>query len=112
MDNIELSDIMTELVEVCKNDFPEEGKLKSVDVEGIQLMITIIEGKPVLISRICTHKTYDLTKGHYEEGYVTCMLHTSVFDLEDGEALNAPATEPLEIYETVTKDESIYMVLK
>ena len=102
---------MTELVEICKDDYPEEGKLKSVDVEGILLMITLIDNKPILVSRICTHKTYDLTKGHYAEGYVTCMLHTSVFDVEDGEAQNAPATEPLETYETVSKDGSIFMVL-
>ena len=111
MDHIRLGDNMTELVEVCKDDFPEEGKLKSVDVEGILLMITKIENKPVLASRICTHKTYDLTKGHYSEGYVTCMLHTSIFDLEDGETQNPPATESLDIYETVTKDGSIFMVL-
>lgn len=112
MDIIELSDIMTELVEVCSEDYPEEEKLKSVDIEGIQLMITKIEKNVILTSRICTHKTYDLTKGHYAEGYVTCMLHTSVFDLEDGDAQNPPATEPLEVYETITKDGKIYMVLK
>ena len=102
---------MTELVEVCNEEFAEVGKLKSIDVEGIQLMITKIGNNPVLTSRICTHKTYDLTKGHYSEGYVTCLLHTSVFDLEDGEAQNPPATEPLDVFKTVTKDGKIFMVI-
>jgi nitrite reductase/ring-hydroxylating ferredoxin subunit len=112
MDTSELRDLMSELVEICEESYPEEGRLKSVDVEGIELMITLIDDKPVLASRICTHKTYDLTKGHYAEGYVTCMLHTSVFDLDDGEAQNPPATEALEMYETLTKDGKIFMVMK
>ncbi|MCE7735906.1 MAG: Rieske 2Fe-2S domain-containing protein [Candidatus Heimdallarchaeota archaeon] len=102
---------MPELVEICDVTFPEEGKIKSVDVEGLQLMITSVDGQIVLASRICTHKTYDLTKGHYAEGYVTCMLHTSVFDLSDGEAQNPPATEALEIYKTETNNGKIFMVL-
>ena len=102
---------MTDLVEICDKSFPEEGMIKSVDVEGLQLMITIIDGEVFLSSRICTHKTYDLTKGHYEDGYVTCMLHTSTFDLTDGEAQNPPATESLEIYKTETKNGKILMVL-
>lgn len=111
MDHIKLSDIMSELVEICEENFPEEGIIKSVEVEGLQLMITIVDGEIVLTSRICTHKTYDLTKGHYEDGYVTCMLHTSVFDLSDGEAQNPPATEALDTYKTETSDGKIFMVL-
>ncbi|MFV2016084.1 MAG: Rieske (2Fe-2S) protein [Candidatus Heimdallarchaeota archaeon] len=111
MDKIELSDNMTELVEICDKSYPEAGKIKSVDVEGLQLMITIIDNQIVLASRICTHKTYDLTKGHYADGYVTCLLHTSVYDLSDGEAQNPPATEPLETYQTETKNGKIFMVI-
>ena len=111
MDINKLSDPMTELVELCAETFPEEGKIKSVDVEGLQLMITRIEDQIILASRICTHKTYDLTKGHYVDGYITCMLHTSVFDLSDGEVQNPPATEDLEIYKTETSNGKIFLVL-
>ncbi len=99
-----------ELVEVCKVEEVKEGILKSMDIEGVPLMITILEGNYIVASRICTHKTYDLTKGHYEEGYVTCMLHTSVFDLsDDSEPMNPPATEALETYSVVVKDDTIYI---
>lgn len=109
---IKISDIMPELIELCEESYPEEGKIKVVDVEGLELMITIIENQIILASRICTHKTYDLTKGHYADGYVTCMLHTSVFDLSDGEAQNPPATESLETYKTKIENGKIYLVLE
>ena len=99
-----------ELVPVCPQDEVSEGVLKSIDIEGIPLMVTLHEGKYIVSSRICTHKTYDLTKGYYEDGYVTCMLHTSIFDLSDsGLPNNQPATEPLQLYETQVVDGMIYI---
>jgi len=100
---------MSELVELCDDNYAQEGILKSIDVEGIPLMITKVNGKIIVASRICTHKTYDLTKGHYAEGYVTCLLHTSVFDLEDGEPQNPPATDALDVYKTKIMDNKIFI---
>ena len=93
-----------ELVKICSVGEVKEGVLKSVNIEGIPLMITLLDGEYILTSSICTHKTYDLTKGHYEDGYVTCLLHTSVFDLsDDGEPMNPPAIKALDMYKVVVK---------
>jgi 3-phenylpropionate/trans-cinnamate dioxygenase ferredoxin component len=102
---------MTEEVFLCKKSEITEGRLTSVDVEGIRLMVTLVKGKYIVASRICTHKTFDLTKGYFADGYVTCTLHTSTFDLEDGNAMNPPATDPLDVYQVVEKDEDLYIVL-
>lgn len=103
---------MVELVKACRSTDLKEGILTPIDIEGIKLMGTIIEGKFIIASRICTHKTYDLTKGILSEGYVTCILHTSTFDLtSDGEAMNPPATEPLEMYKVIEKDGFLYIEL-
>ena len=104
-----VSDIMPELVKVCSLDDLQEGVLNSFDVEDVLLMATIFDGVPIVSSRICTHKTYDLTKGHYSEGYVTCLLHTSVFELETGEAQNPPATDPLQGYKVVIQNNDVYI---
>jgi len=100
---------MTELVAVAPKAKFKEDILTSFDVEGVQVMGIIIDGNYIVTSRICTHKEFDLTKGHYAEGYVTCTLHTSTFDLEDGDALNPPATEPLRTYKTVVKNDIVYI---
>lgn len=100
---------MVELVKVCSTDELQEGQLKSFDIEGIELMATIINGDYIVSSRICTHKYYDLTKGHFAESYVTCLLHTSTFDLSDGSAMNPPATESLDMYTTEIKDGDLYI---
>ncbi len=100
---------MEEIVKICSIDEIKEGELLSVDVDGIQLMVTSYNGKYLVNSRICTHKTYDLTKGHYADGYVTCLLHTSVFDLEDGRPQNPPAIEKLNTYETIIKNGDLHV---
>jgi nitrite reductase/ring-hydroxylating ferredoxin subunit len=100
---------MVELVAVGPVDQFEETKLTSFDVEGTELMGVKVGDEYIVTSRICTHKYYDLTKGHFAEGYVTCLLHTSTFDLEDGSAMNPPATEPLTTYETTVKDGVVYI---
>ena len=54
-------------------------------------------------------KYFDLTKGHYADGFVTCTLHTSIFNIESGDALNPPATENIEIYQTVIENDFVYI---
>ena len=100
---------MTELVKVGATSEFSENDVTSFDVEGIELMGVKIDGKYIVSSRICTHKYYDLTKGHYAEGYVTCLLHTAVFELENGEALNPPATEALQTYKTQVIDDEVFI---
>ncbi len=99
-----------ELVQVCAISEVKAGIIKSVDVEGVKLMVTKLDGEYIVASRLCTHKTFDLGSSHYDDGYITCMLHTSVFDLSDnGEAMNPPATDPLDMYEVIVKDDFIYI---
>lgn len=108
----QIGGIMAEEVFLCKKDLLKEGNLTAVDVEGVKLMATIVDGTYIVSSRICTHKTFDLTRGHYSDGYVTCTLHTSTFDLEDGSAMNPPATEPLETYKVVEKEDDLFILLE
>ena len=49
---------------------------------------------------ICTHEYFELDKGFLTGDTLTCALHLSRFDLETGEALDAPAEIPLQLYPT------------
>ncbi|MHA2503206.1 MAG: Rieske (2Fe-2S) protein [Candidatus Kariarchaeaceae archaeon] len=100
---------MTELVKVGNiNEFADD-RLSSFDVEGVELMGFKSGQEYIVTSRICTHKYFDLTKGHFSEGYVTCTLHTSTFDLNDGSALNPPAFESLQTYPTKVIDGEVFI---
>ncbi len=100
---------MSELVKVCNLDEVKEGELLPVTIEQVPLLVTKLNGKVIVSSRICTHKTFDLAEGIYADGFLTCPLHASTFELETGEALNPPAIDPLTIYPVVIKDNEVYI---
>jgi len=102
---------LTDLVKVGEISEFDTDTLTPFDVEGIELMGYRSNGQYIVSSRVCTHKYFDLTKGHFAENYVTCTLHTSTFDLRDGDALNPPAYERLNTYVTVVKDDIVYIDL-
>ena len=58
---------------------------------------------------ICTHAEADLSSGFLSDEGVRCPLHLSVFDMKNGQPLNPPATEPLQIYNVKIDDNDIYV---
>jgi nitrite reductase/ring-hydroxylating ferredoxin subunit len=46
-----------------------------------------------------------------EETTVTCPLHMSAFNLNDGVPLNLPAEEPLMIYKTKIDNNSVFILV-
>ncbi len=100
---------MTELVFVCKLDEIQEGKINSFDVEGVPIFIVKIGTELIARSRICTHQTFDLAQGIYADGFLTCPLHTSTFEVETGEALNPPAKEPLQEYKVQVQNGEVFI---
>jgi nitrite reductase/ring-hydroxylating ferredoxin subunit len=46
-----------------------------------------------------------------EEKTVTCPLHMSVFNLNDGIPLNLPAEEPLKVYKTKIDNKAVFIFL-
>jgi NADPH-dependent 2,4-dienoyl-CoA reductase/sulfur reductase-like enzyme/nitrite reductase/ring-hydroxylating ferredoxin subunit len=64
-----------------------------------------VQGEPVIVVRsgeslfavgaLCTHYHGELAKGLIVDGTVRCPLHHASFDLRSGEALRAPALDPI-----------------
>ena len=60
---------------------------------------------------ICTHEYFELDKGFLTENTLTCALHLSRFDLENGEALDPPAELPLALYPVTIEGDQIVLEL-
>ncbi len=98
---------MSEWIELCDVSELNEKEIMPIDFEDTPLMIIKHNGEFHVTSRICTHQTFDLTKGIYNDGYITCILHGSIFEIDTGEVLNPPATEDLYVYNTKISDGKI-----
>jgi len=94
---------------VCKTNELNDGQLLSFDYDGKKIMLAKMQGKIFATDRTCTHEEADLSTGILTEQGVTCPLHLSVFNLENGNPENLPAENPLEAFNIKTSENEIYV---
>ena len=84
------------------------GTMKMAIVDGTdQVLVVNSGGQLYAMQGVCTHEYFELDKGFLTAGTLTCALHLSRFDLENGEPLDPPAEIPLAVYDVVVEDERI-----
>ncbi len=78
-------DSMSKVVDVgAVNDF-NEGTMKSVTVEGEDILLARVEDRYYAVGNICPHLQARLSEGTLEGYIVTCPRHGSQFDVRTGE---------------------------
>jgi nitrite reductase/ring-hydroxylating ferredoxin subunit len=93
---------VTRRVDLLAADEVPPGTMKMAWVDGTDQVIVInVEGEHRAFQGICSHEYFELDKGFLTAGSLTCALHLSRFDLDDGDALDPPAELPLVRYPVV-----------
>jgi 3-phenylpropionate/trans-cinnamate dioxygenase ferredoxin subunit len=88
----------------------EEGTMQMVEVDGTLILLIRQEGLYAL-QGTCSHEYFELDKGFLSDGSVTCALHFSRFQLDDGESLDPPADLPLVTFPVSEVDGDIVLEL-
>lgn len=78
----------------------------------------LVDGKPVVVIRTpdsvhalggsCTHYGGPLAEGLCASGQIRCPWHHAAFDLETGEAVGAPALDPVPVYRVEERDGRVF----
>jgi 3-phenylpropionate/trans-cinnamate dioxygenase ferredoxin subunit len=68
---------------------------KEVDVNGRSILVCHSDGRFFAVENLCSHAQEPLACGRLKRGWLSCPAHGARFDLETGEPLNPPATEPI-----------------
>jgi 3-phenylpropionate/trans-cinnamate dioxygenase ferredoxin component len=102
---------MPEWIRACDSKSLKSGEMMDFDFHDKKILLVNIDNTIYASDRICTHAYADLATGflNEEEKTVTCPLHMSAFNLENGNPLNLPAKEPLMIYKTKIDNNSIFI---
>lgn len=79
------------------SELPSGGK-KVVRVEGRPVLLINYKDTLYAVSNICSHQHMMLHPGRVRHCKITCPVHGARFDLATGEALDLPATRPIETY--------------
>ena len=86
-------------------------KLICVKTGGYKILIALAEEKVYAVDDMCTHEDASLSKGSLHGDCVKCPLHGSRFKLNNGEALDDPAEEPLNTYDVKIEGDDILVAI-
>ncbi len=96
---------------LCNVDqLPEEGKLRAVQGDGLDLCIGMLEGKPYAVQNACPHQGAPLAAGCLQESYVVCPYHAWRFRLSNGQP-EQEGDPPLQTYEVRQYGSEIFLRL-
>jgi 3-phenylpropionate/trans-cinnamate dioxygenase ferredoxin subunit len=88
------------------------GTMKMAWVDGTDPVLVVnLDGDFRAFQGICSHEYFELDKGFLTRDSLTCALHLSRFDLEDGEPLDPPAEEPIVRYPTRVDGDRVFIVV-
>jgi len=88
---------MTEWVDVDSVESFEPGTYRVVDVDDVEVAVFNIDGEFYAIEDNCSHERQCLTDGRIDGEEIICPRHGARFNIKTGEALTAPAYEPVPV---------------
>lgn len=100
---------MAEWVEAGSTEELPPGSYTSVDVDDVQIAVFNCDGTFYAIEDVCTHDYGQLTGGDMEGCQVVCPRHGAKFDITNGEALTAPAYEPVDTFPIKVEAGKVYV---
>jgi len=83
------------------------GKMKTIRLEGKEILIVNVNGNFYAIGNRCTHQGTDLSQGKLEGNVVECPKHHARFDVTTGKLVSKPKIGFLHVD---AKDESTCQV--
>jgi len=78
---------MSNSIEVAKIEELKSGTMKMVIAEGREILLARVGDKYYATNNRCPHMKGDLSQGKLEGTVITCPLHSSQFDITNGQAV-------------------------
>jgi nitrite reductase/ring-hydroxylating ferredoxin subunit len=97
-------------VEVAKTGEVEKGKMKSVEVNGIYILIANVDGRFYALDDRCGHMNALLSMGTLQGKIVTCPFHYAQFDVTTGQKTKDPVQESFKGMDKLPEDMQKFLV--
>ena len=76
------------LMKVAKTNDILVGKMKHVEIDGIEILIANVDGKFYAVGDRCPHLNAKISEGTLNNTIVTCHRHLLAFDLTTGRVIS------------------------
>lgn len=94
---------------VARSGQVPDGYVRRFYVGELECAVARLRGKAYATSNYCTHLDCLLSSGKLIDDGIKCSCHGSVFDLDTGEPIYPPATEPIQVYPVREEDGEVYV---
>ncbi|WP_245582280.1 Rieske (2Fe-2S) protein [Nocardioides halotolerans] len=94
---------------VARSGQVPDGYVRRFYVGDLECAVARLGGKAYATSNYCTHLDCLLSSGKLIDDGIKCSCHGSVFDLDTGEPIYPPATEPIQVYPVREEDGEIFV---
>src|SRR5271170_4837080 len=102
---------MSALHPVMASSHLGEGQIRISRICWKDMLLVRVSGRPYAAANLCPHAGSPLNLGKLIGRTIRCPLHGFRFDLETGGCLGPAPCGPLETYETVERDEIVFLRL-
>ena len=102
---------VTRRIDLLAADEVAEGEMRMVWVDRGASPVLVIRTDGMLhaVQGTCSHEYFELDRGFLTRGTLTCPLHLSRFDLDEGTPLDPPADLPLAVYPVVEEGGRVFI---
>jgi 3-phenylpropionate/trans-cinnamate dioxygenase ferredoxin subunit len=78
-----------------------EGEARAYETVAGRVAVVHVEARLFAIGDECTHLGCSLAEGEVDdrEATIECPCHGSIFDVETGEPIEGPATDPVQVFQ-------------
>jgi nitrite reductase/ring-hydroxylating ferredoxin subunit len=97
-------------VEVAKTGAIAQGKMKSVEVKGVDVLIANVGGKFYALDDRCGHMNALLSMGTLRGKIVVCPFHFAEFDVTTGQKIKDPRSESFENLDKLPGDMQKFLI--
>jgi len=89
----------------------QDGDMKQVEVEGLKILLTRLDGRFSAIGGECSHYGGPLAEGVLSGLHVTCPWHQARFQVTTGELASPPALDSMARFDTTVEREQVFVIL-
>jgi len=100
------------MVRLASKDEVQPGSMKTLEVEGRQILLANVGGVFHAIGAICNHKQWDLSEGRLQGEEVVCAGHGAVWNLRTGQAKFTRPLPPEPVYRIQVSGNDILVELE
>jgi 3-phenylpropionate/trans-cinnamate dioxygenase ferredoxin subunit len=90
---------------------PINNQIIDVNINGIDILITLVDDKLFACKNLCPHEEIKLSLGCIQNTQIKCSLHGFLFDLTTGNCDNTDV-DNLEVYEIKQENDKILIKLQ